>query len=65
MPETAQKELLEQLVKLAENKNAVIHGRKLTQISKTGAISYAKAIKSCHPMLTCQNTKASLQATGN
>jgi len=41
--------LLEQLVKLADNKNAVIHGRKLTQISKAGAISYAKAIKELLP----------------
>jgi putative phage-type endonuclease len=47
--EQRKKELLEQLVKLADNKNAVIHGRKLTQISKAGAISYAKAIKELLP----------------
>lgn len=47
--EQRKKELLEQLVKLADNKNALIHGRKLTQISKAGAISYAKAIKDLLP----------------
>ena len=31
------------------NQNSVIHGRKLTQISKAGAISYAKAIKDLLP----------------
>ena len=47
---TARKaEVLAELVSMANNQNSVIHGRKLTQISKAGAISYAKAIKDLLP----------------
>ena len=47
---TARKaEVLTELVVMANNQNSVIHGRKLTQISKAGAISYAKAIKDLLP----------------
>ena len=42
-------EVLAELVAMANNQNSVIHGRKLTQISKAGAISYAKAIKDLLP----------------
>jgi len=44
-----QKEIIVELAKIANNKNAVICGRKLTQIKRDGAISYAKAIKDLLP----------------
>lgn len=43
------KELLGELVKMAGVRNAKICGRKLTQVQKEGAISYAKAIKELAP----------------
>ena len=42
-------EVLAELTKLCNDKNAVICGRKLTLIKRDGAISYAKAIKELLP----------------
>ena len=42
-------EIIEALAKIANNKNAVINGRKFSQITRQGAISYAKAIKDLLP----------------
>ena len=42
-------EVLAQITALCNDKNAVICGRKLTQIKRDGAISYAKAIKDLLP----------------
>ena len=42
-------EIIEALAKIANNKNAIINGRKLTQVKRDGAISYAKAIKDLLP----------------
>ncbi len=44
-----QKEIIVELAKIANNKNAIINGRKLSQITRQGAISYAKAIKDLLP----------------
>jgi len=44
-----QKEIIVELAKIANNKNAIINGRKLTQVKRDGAISYAKAIKDLLP----------------
>jgi hypothetical protein len=44
-----QKEIIVELAKIANNKNAVINGRKFSQITRQGAISYAKAIKDLLP----------------
>lgn len=43
------KDLLEAMVRLAGEKNALIGGRKLTLTERNGSISYAKAIKSLLP----------------
>lgn len=40
---------LEELVKLADGKNAEVAGRKLTLVQRAGSISYAKAIKALCP----------------
>ena len=45
----AKAELLQQIVELSKSQNSVIHGRKLTQVKRDGAISYAKAIKDLLP----------------
>ena len=45
----AKAELLQQIVELSKSQNSVIHGRKLTQVKRDGAISYAKAIKELLP----------------
>ena len=45
----AEKELMSELVEMAEGKNAEVHGRKLTLVKRQGAISYAKAIKELLP----------------
>ena len=42
-------EVLAELTKLCNYKNAVICGRKLTQVKRDGSISYAKAIKDLLP----------------
>ncbi len=44
-----QKEIIVELAKIANNKNAIINGRKFSQITRQGAISYAKAIKDLLP----------------
>jgi len=47
--EDRKKELLEKLVKVAGGHDAIVAGRKLTQVSRAGSISYAKAIKELLP----------------
>jgi len=44
-----QKEVLAELVTAASDNNALMWGRKLTKVEKTGSISYAKAIKDLCP----------------
>ncbi len=44
-----QKEIIVELAKIADNKTSVINGRKFSQITRQGAISYAKAIKDLLP----------------
>ena len=44
-----EKELVAQLVEMAEGKDAEISGRKLTLVKRQGSISYAKAIKELLP----------------
>lgn len=44
-----QKEVLAELVSAAKDNNALLWGRKLTKVEKTGSISYAKAIKDLCP----------------
>lgn len=41
--------ILNELVEMADGKNAEICGRKLTKVEKAGAVSYAKAIKDLCP----------------
>jgi putative phage-type endonuclease len=43
------KELLDEIVQAAGSKNAIFGGRKLTKVEKSGAISYASAIKVLAP----------------
>ena len=43
------KELLDEMVDMAGSKDACIAGRKLTLVEKSGAISYAKAVKELCP----------------
>lgn len=45
------KEVLAELIELAKNKDALIHGRKLTQVTKKGSVSYAKVVKEHLPEL--------------
>ena len=45
----AEKDLLAELVEMAEGKNAEVHGRKLTLVKRQGSISYAKAIRELLP----------------
>lgn len=45
----AEKELLNELVKMADGKDAEVHGRKLTLVKRQGSISYSKAIKELLP----------------
>jgi len=42
-------EIIEALAKIADNKTSVINGRKFSQITRQGAISYAKVIKDLLP----------------
>ena len=44
-----EKEIIAELVKLAGEKDAEIHGRKLTLVKRAGSISYSKAIKELLP----------------
>ena len=39
------KEVFDELVKLAKGRNALVWGRKLTQVERKGSISYAKVVK--------------------
>ena len=43
------KAMLKSLIELADNKDAIIHGHKLTRVVRAGSISYAKAIKDIAP----------------
>ena len=43
------RDLLSDIVKLAGGKNAIMAGRKVTLVQKSGAVSYAKAIKALCP----------------
>jgi hypothetical protein len=43
------KDLLADMVALANNRNALFGGRKLTLTQRAGSISYAKAIKALKP----------------
>ena len=45
----AEKVLMNRLADLTKGKNATIHGRKFTLVSKQGAISYAKAVNDLMP----------------
>lgn len=47
--EARKKDLLDEIVLMAKNSNALLCGRKLTFVQKDGAISYAKAIKELAP----------------
>lgn len=47
--EARKKDLLNEIVLMAKNSNALLCGRKLTFVQKDGAISYAKAIKELAP----------------
>jgi len=47
--ETRKKELMEDIVRMAGNRNAIFGGRKLTKIERQGAISYAQALKILAP----------------
>jgi putative phage-type endonuclease len=47
--EERKKDALAAMVALADSKNAIIGGRKLTQTQREGSISYAKAIKALLP----------------
>jgi putative phage-type endonuclease len=43
------KEVLSELITMAKDRSAIIHGRKLTQVERAGSVSYAKAIKELAP----------------
>ena len=47
--EAEKKRLLDEIVKLADGKDSEINGHKLTKVTKTGSISYAKAVKELLP----------------
>ncbi len=47
--EARKKDLLNEIVLMAKNSNALLCGRKLTFVQKDGAISYAKAVKELAP----------------
>jgi putative phage-type endonuclease len=47
--EERRKELLEEIVKLAGGRNAVVGRKKLTKVEKAGSISYAQAVKVLAP----------------
>ena len=44
-----EKEVMEKLIKLADGKNALVHGHKLTLVKRVGSISYAKAVAELAP----------------
>lgn len=45
MAQERQKEVMEELISMANDKNALINGRKLTKVIREGSISYAKVVK--------------------
>jgi putative phage-type endonuclease len=47
--EERKKELLADMVRIADKKDVIFAGRKLTKIEKAGAIAYAKAVKALIP----------------
>lgn len=47
--EAQEKDALSKLIDLADSKDALIHGRKLTLVKRVGSISYAKAIAELAP----------------
>jgi putative phage-type endonuclease len=47
--EERKKELLADMVRIADKKDVIFAGRKLTKIEKSGAIAYAKAVKALIP----------------
>lgn len=47
--EERKKELLADMVRIADKKDVIFAGRKLTKIEKAGAIAYAKAVKALLP----------------
>lgn len=47
--EERKKELLADMVRIADKKNVIFAGRKLTKIEKAGAVAYAKAVKALIP----------------
>lgn len=47
--EDRKKELLEEIIRMAGDRNAIFGGRKLTKIEKKGSVSYASAIKVLAP----------------
>jgi len=42
-------DVLNELVRIADSKNALMHGRKLTLVERVGSVSYAKALKAIAP----------------
>lgn len=49
------KEVLESLVDISKGRNAIIHGRKLTQVERAGSVSYAKVVKEHLPDIDLSN----------
>jgi hypothetical protein len=47
--EERKKELLADMVRIADKKDVIFAGRRLTKIEKAGAIAYAKAVKALIP----------------
>lgn len=43
--EARKKEILVELVSMSKERNAIIHGRRLTKVERKGSISYAKVVK--------------------
>ena len=44
-----EKELMASLIEIADGKDALVHGRKLTLVEREGSVSYAKALKELAP----------------
>jgi putative phage-type endonuclease len=45
------KEVLSELIQIAKERNAIIHGRKLTKVERAGSVSYAKVVKDHCPQV--------------
>lgn len=50
-----EKALMQELVSMAGDKNALVHGRKLTLVKRQGSISYSKVVKEHLPDLDLEN----------